>query len=454
MNSLKQYIDLFRDNREAIESRSSAVMNAARDSALALLGKSGMSLPRRGDEGFERTSIDEMMAPDMGVNINRVAMPVDVAASFRCAVPHMSTLMGVTVNDMFYPVGQLESKLPEGVTFMSLSRAAREFPECVAGIYSKIAPADNPSVALNTLLVQDGVFIRVAPGVKVEKPLQLVNIFSAPTPLLSLRRVLVSVGRGASLALLVCDHTQDSANSYVASQVVEIDMESDATLALCDIEESSPLTSRYNQVWVKQGPGSRLNHATVTLTCGVTRNDINVDLNGEGAETFLAGMAIADREMHIDNNTSVNHRSGRCQSNQLFKYVLEDNADGAFEGSILVAPGAKFTEAYQSNRNILASKTARMHTKPQLEIYNDDVKCSHGATTGQLDENALFYMQARGIPRDEARTMLMQAFMVDVIDTVAIEGLRDRLRHLVENRFCRDGATQGQCSDCVNSCRQ
>ena len=129
--------------------------------------------------------------------------------------------------------------------------------------------------------------------------------------------------------------------------------------------------------------------------------------------------------------------------------MLDDDSTGAFEGSILVAPGSILTEAYQSNRNILASPSARMHTRPQLEIYNDDVKCSHGATTGQLDDEALFYMRTRGIPEREARVMLMQAFMTDVIDTVAIEGLRDRLRHLVERRFAGADTTCGDCP--VNS---
>jgi Fe-S cluster assembly protein SufD len=129
--------------------------------------------------------------------------------------------------------------------------------------------------------------------------------------------------------------------------------------------------------------------------------------------------------------------------------VLDEESTGAFEGAIYVADGAQYTEAYQSNRNLLASKQARMHTKPQLEIYNDDVKCSHGATTGQLDADALFYMRSRGIPEQEARMMLMQAFMVDVIDMVKMDGLRDRLRHLVEKRFY---GQQAKCADCGATC--
>ncbi len=149
--------------------------------------------------------------------------------------------------------------------------------------------------------------------------------------------------------------------------------------------------------------------------------------------------------MHVDNNSSVVHSAPRCHSDQLFKYVLDGASTGAFEGSILVKESAPYTEAYQSNRNILASAEARMHCKPQLVIYNDEVKCSHGATTGQLDTDALFYMRQRGIPEAEARTMLMQAFMVDVIDSVRIPGLNERLRHLVDRRF---SGTLGDCPGC------
>ena len=149
--------------------------------------------------------------------------------------------------------------------------------------------------------------------------------------------------------------------------------------------------------------------------------------------------------MHIDNDTSVFHRAPRCKSNQLFKYVLDEESDGAFEGSITVTPSAPYTEAYQSNRNILASGSARMHCKPQLIINNDEVKCSHGATTGQIDEDALFYMRSRGISEEEGRRMLMQAFMIDVIDTVRIPGLQDRLRHLVDRRF---SGSLGNCETC------
>lgn len=443
MSAIKQYTDLYDAMREAVHASTGEPLNALRTAARA--GLDLQSLPTRRTEGFEKTSIEDMFAPDYGVNVNRVGIPVDVAATFRCDVPNMSTLQATVVNDKFVPSATLDERLPEGVTFMSLARASREMPEIVDRYYGSLAPLADASVSLNTMLVQDGVFIHVAKGSRPDKALQLVNIFSSPAPLAAFRRMLIVVEEDAELTLLVCDHTQDRTQSYLASQVTEIAVGRNARLEMCSIEESSAKTSRYSRMFVAQQEGSDVTVNNTTLTCGVTRNDFDIELLGEHCECHINGMAIGSERMHIDNDTVVMHRAPRCRSNQLFKYVMDDESSGAFEGSITVMPDAPYTEAYQSNRNILASTNARMHCKPQLIINNDEVKCSHGATTGQIDEDALFYMRSRGIPEAEARKMLMQAFMVDVIDSVHIPGLQDRLRHLVDRRF---SGTLGNCETC------
>lgn len=447
MGSIKQYTDIFRQNREAIDRNSAEVLNSRRQAALEALDD--RELPDRRDEGFEKTSIDEMFAPDFGLNINRVNIPVDVASSFRCDVPNMSTAIAFVLNDSFHPSSALASKLPEGVIFDSLRKAAVEHPELVASHYGTLAPLDRPGVALNTLLVQDGVFIYVPRGVKLAKPLQLVNIFSSPASLMAVRRVLIVMDDDSEAQLLVCDHTQDCDNNYLSSQIIEVVMGRGARFDLYDMEESSAKTARYSQLFARQEAGSSLLVNGITLIGGVTRNDYNIDVTGEHSETLLAGMAIGTGHQHTDNNSSVNHLAERCHSRQLFKYVLDEESTGAFEGGITVNPSARFIEAYQSNKNLLASTSARMHTKPQLLIYCDDVKCSHGATTGQLDERALFYMQTRGVPVEEARNMLTQAFMADVIDNISFEVLRQRMHILVEKRL--SGAT-ADCSSCAAAC--
>lgn len=443
MSSLKQYIELYLSHRDTINAGSAQVMNRLRPQALATLEHA--RLPRRGDEGHEAVDVESVMAPDYGVNISRMDLRVDPSLSFHCHVPNLSTLMGIVANDTFHPSATLSANLPEGVTFGSLRKAAESDPELVGGVYGQIAPLTDPCVALNTLLAQDGVWIRIAPGVRLEKPLQLVNIFSALTDIMAVRRIVIDVEEGASARILVCDHTQDNERRYLSSQVVEINLAQGASLEYCDLEESTALTSRISQIYVRQHEGSELRINSSALSGGTTRNELHVDLSGQNASAMLSGMAIASGTRIIDNATDVVHSAPRCHSDQLFKYVLDGNSRGGFEGSIKVCPGACLTEAYQSNRNIVAANTAKMHSQPALEIYNDDVKCSHGASTGQLDPEALFYMRSRGIPEAEAKVMLMQAFMVDVIDTVRIDGLRDRLRHLVDMRFSGHEVTCRSC---------
>jgi Fe-S cluster assembly protein SufD len=442
MSSLNQYIDLFKAQREAINRNAPASLNAGRDEALALLEEAGR-LPERADEGYEKTSVEQMFAPDLGVNINRVNIPVNVADSFRCDVPNITTLLAVVVNDRFTPTATLLKNLPQGVTVCSLRDAD---PALVGKYLNRVAGKADVALAFNSLLLQDGVLIHVDRNVKVDKAIQIVNIFSSPAPMFAPRRVLVVAEEGAEVSILKCDHTQTAGTLFGSSEVVEIVAGSNARVDWYDLEESTPSTARWCQFRCRQEAHSSLNICGATLTNGTTRNDFILEVVGDGCETQLSGMAIGSGSQHIDNCSYLLHNSDHCQSNQLFKYVLDDNASGAFEGSIEVAHNARFNEAYQSNGNLLASEHAKMHSKPQLLIYNDDVKCSHGASTGQLDSSALFYMQSRGIPMAEARKMLMQAFMVDVVEKIRLENLRDRLRHLLEMRFsgaCGDAACVG-----------
>lgn len=448
MSSLTQYTQLYDANRELIDSRCDApAMNETRARARRTLD--GARLPQRGDEGYERTSVEDIFAPDLGVNINRLHFNVDPSATFRCDIPNMSTLLAFVAGDTFVPSSTLLHNAPEGLTVMSLARACREMPDITGRYYSTVAPLERADVALNTMMAQDGVLIHVARGVRVPRPVQIVNIFNSPEPMAAFRRILVVAEEGAEVDILLCDHTQRADTQYVSSQVTEVITGPGSRVDIYDIEESTPQTSRLNLVFARQEQGSSLLLNDMTLLNGVTRNEFDIALRGEGCETMLAGMVIASGRQHVDNASQVRHLAPRCHSDQLFKYALDGEATGAFEGSIEVSVDAPYTQAYQSNRNILASPSARMHTKPQLLIYNDEVKCSHGATTGQLDAGALFYMQTRGIPLEEARVMLMQAFMVDVIDTVRVEGVRDRLRHLVERRFACGHSDNAQlCSEC------
>lgn len=436
--ALRQYLDLYLANREAVDSNSAGVMNERRRQAFAALSREDVSLPQRGQEGYEVSSVADLFAPDLGVNVTNMPLPVNKGEWLRCSNSNLSTLVATVNGDTFSAPEDLASRLPEGLTFMSLSEAARKHLPGVDQWYGTLAGVEDPAVALNTLLARDGVYVHVAKGVKVSKPLQVINMFAPGMPIAAFRRVLVVAEEDSEVKILFCDHTPPGHPCCLASEVVEVALGVHANVEIYDIEESAPTTHRRYNFFARQTGGSLLGITGVSLLAGKTRNDFSIDLVEPGAEVKMAGMAILSGEMLVDNDTTVRHLAPECKSDQLYKYVLDDASRGAFEGSILVAHGAKNTNAFQSNKNILAGEGARMHAKPSLEIYNDDVKCSHGASTGRLDEKALFYMESRGIPLPEARRMLMQAFMTDVVDTVGLPEVRARLHHLVERRFSNE----------------
>lgn len=446
MKAEQQYIDLFAQCEDLVCRESSGVMNAPRAAALADFERLGFPSSRA--EDYRYTDVSRSFAPDYGMNLKRVRIPVNPQDVFHCDVPNLSTSLYFVVNDSFYHQALPKAHLPEGVYIGSLKDFSDERPEVAARYYGKLATSSkNGIVALNTMFAQDGFVVYVPQGVVVERPIQLVNIFRSDVDLMANRRVLVIMESRSEAKLLVCDHSIDTVR-FLANQVIEVFVGEGASFDYYDLEESSDTTTRFSSLFVKQEAGSNVVINGITLTNGLTRNDYQVELLGERAETTLCGMSILDKEQHVDTYTHITHAVPRCKSNELFKNVLNDQAVGAFSGRILVKEGADKTEAYQSNRNLCATREARMYSKPQLEIYADDVKCSHGMTTGQLDEEAIFYMRSRGISLDEARMLLSVAFTSDVIDYVRVEALRDRLHRLVEKRFRGELAKCAGCRIC------
>ena len=439
-----QYISLYRECRNLIARHSSEVMNALRDEACNHLEQQGF--PTRSVEDYKYTDVEALFAPDYGVNINRLDIPVNPYDVFKCDVPNMSTSLYFVVNDTFYNRALPKATLPEGVILGSLKELSAQYPDLVAKHYGQLARTEEDAVtALNTMLAQDGLLLYVPKGVVVEKPIQLVNILRADVNFMVNRRVLIILEDMAQVRILACDHTTDEVD-FLATQVIEVFVGRGASFELYELEESTPRTTRLSNLYVQQEADSNVHINDITLVGGTTRNTTRVALTGRGAHIDLCGMAIADKQQHVDNHTFIDHAVSDCSSHELYKYVLDDEATGAFAGKVLVREGAQHTDSQQTNRNLCLTRQARMYTQPQLEIYADDVKCSHGATVGQLNEDALFYMQQRGISFVEARQLLMRAFVGEVIDGVGLEALRDRLHHLVEKRFRGE---LGKCGDCT-----
>lgn len=448
MSAIDQYLELWNSNRKLIESKSAAPINRLRDAAADSLLIHG--LPSEKDENYRHTDLESLLSPDYGINVARIPISVNPSESFRCDVPQLSSSLFLVINDAFAETSGCRNNLPNGVEVMSLSAYARTNPEFVLEYYGAIADLANPVVALDTLLCQDGVVIRVGAGVKVEPTIQLVNIFNNVSPLLAARRLLVVMEDDSEARLLICDHTQSVDINFCSLQVVEIFVGKRSKLDFYDLEESSRTTTRLSALYLQQEEESEVLLDSMTLYNGVTRNEFYTCFTGRNARLRMLGMGIEDDSRRLYTYSRIAHYVPECNTDELFKYVVDDKAVGAFAGLIYVAEGAMKTEAYQSNRNLVGSGTARMHSKPQLEIYNDDVKCSHGTAIGQLDEKQLFYMMTRGISEDQARLMLKQAFMSDVIDGISLPPLRDRLKLMVERRFAGE---QIACASCPVSCQ-
>ena len=437
MNSEQQYIDLYKQCRGKICGHSSDVMNAVRDEAFERFVLSGF--PSRKVERYKYTDMQALFAPDYGLNLNRLQIPVDPYNAFRCDVPNLSTSLYFVVNDQFYNQALPQAHLPEGVIIGSLKDfATTEYYNRLAG------KANDAATDLNTMLAQDGLYVYVPRNVKVDRAIQVINILRSDVDLMVNRRILIVLEEGAEIKMLFCDHAADDKN-FLATQVIEAFVGENASLDLYCLEETHAKNVRVSNVYIDQQANSRVNHNVITLHNGITRNKLDLTFSGEGAECQCYGCVIADKQQHVDNNTLIVHKVPHCNSQELYKYVLDEKATGAFAGRVLVEHGAQKTTSQMTNQNLTATKEARMYTQPMLEIYADDVKCAHGSTVGQLNDAALFYMRQRGISLQEAKVLLQNAFINEVIDHMQLEPLRDRLHYLVEKRFRGE---LNKCSGC------
>ena len=320
-----------------------------------------------------------------------------------------------------------EITLPEGAYLGNLKQS----PIALKAIKSL---AQDPIAQLVQGLNEEATLLYLPKGARIEKPYEVESFLMSNGRVLEARRVIIVLDEGASLEMLVKERNVGDHVS-MSLQCLEIYLSKGAKLSYTDLEQTSELSRRISTLHLHQEKESDANINFFSLTNGKTRNNYHCDLAGEGANLQLGGFVVNSDKEHTDNFSFISHSVPHCTSTELFKYVLRDDSYGVFTGRILVAIDAQKTQAYQTNNNLLLSKTARMQAKPQLEIYADDVKCSHGMTTGQLSEQALFYMQQRGIAKDEAKRLLSIAFSEDVLLHLDREELRDEVRELIAERF-------------------
>ena len=431
MSHEQEYIEIFDHNRELIEEPCATLLNAARGRAAVQFRS--MGFPGIKEENWLHSNVAKRFATDFGMNLGRVEVKTDMQSIFTCDVPNLKTHQAFIINDTFRnSAGGKE--LPEGVILASLNETAEKYPTLLQPYYDTLAVNGDNIAQFNTMFAQDGMVLYVPKNCVIDETIQVVTLLQSNVEMLSNRRLLVILEENSSASLLICDHSSMEKQT-LSTQVMEVFLGRGAQFNLYELEETSHSNTRLGHLYVRQQADSSFNHSNITLTNGFTRNYINVSLEGHGAETNICGLAIGDKEQHIDNHTLVDHKTDNCNSNELYKYILDEHSTGVFAGKMLIRPDAQHTNSQQTNRNLCLTNDAHMYAQPQLEIYADDVKCSHGSTVGQLDENALFYMQQRGIPADEARHLLMYAFAGEVIEHIGIEALRDRLHMLVEKRL-------------------
>jgi len=444
--SLK-YIAHYNEEKEQLFEGSSGILNSERKKAFQDFAAQG--IPSRKNENYKYTNLQPKFLPDFKFVHQKQVTDASLNEIFSCDVPQLNTHLTLLFNGWFYEKNIKTGLLPDGIILESLENTAKNNPEIVQKYYAKLADsAVDSMVALNTAFAKDGYFLYVPKNVNIEKPIQIINLLKSENDTFSTQRNLIVIEPGASVKLILCDHTLNL-NQYVSNSVTEIFVSENAHLDYYTIQNQHNSTTSINSVFIQQEKNSNVITHTVSLHGGLIRNNLKIVINGENAEASMFGMAFLDKNQHIDNFTQVIHAKPHCQSNQIYKYVLDDKSTGAFSGKIHVARDAQKTNAFQRNNNLLLTDTATMQTKPQLVIDADDVKCSHGATVGQINEEALFYLRARGIDEDKARMMMMNAFAHEVIQEIKVEALRERIDELIEKRLNGEVA---RCHDCAYNC--
>ncbi len=340
------------------------------------------------------------------------------------------------VNGVYQPdLSDLVSP-PGEVLITPLKEAWQTYPDLLARYFNKLARNEEEAfTALNTAFSEDGLFIHIPAGKVVEQPVILRFVSDARAGNTGcISRIIVAAEENAQVKFVESFRTLGDSRSFT-NVVTEISVEPSANVEYYKVQIESENTHHIGTTQVRMLDRSQFYAATVTLQGGFVRNNLNIEIDGQYCEAHMYGLYLPDGRQHIDNHTLADHRQPNSYSNELYKGVLLDQSVGVFNGKVFVRPDAQKTNAYQSCKNVVLSPGAKMNTKPQLEIFADDVKCSHGTTTGQLDDEALFYLRSRGIPKKEALGLLMFAFCEDVLSNIRIAPIREHLEKIVAQKL-------------------
>jgi Fe-S cluster assembly protein SufD len=392
-------------------------------------------------QGFPTTRNEDWKYTDVAPIVSRPFAPLGSAGKLalneRVAQLTLPGPRLVFVDGRLSPeLSSLQGLFP-GVTVKSLRDAVREDAEALEAVLGRRAKAEaHPFVALNAALLEEGAFIQVRPGAVAPSPVQLLFLSSGAgaTPVMASPRIVVVAGANSEAALVELYAGVEGGASFT-NAVTEVVLGENARLHHYKLQAETDAAFHVASLHAEQARDSRLASHHFALGGALARNEVNAVFAGEGGECVLNGLYVGRGSQHLDNRTDLDHAVPRCTSRELYKGVLDGRSRGTFHGRVLVRPDAQRTDASQTNRNLLLSEEALVDTRPQLEILADDVKCAHGAAVGRLDEQALFYLRARGIPRAQAEQLLTYAFASEVVGAVTLEPLRARVEQLVAGRL-------------------
>ncbi len=426
-----RYLDAFEKRQTA--AGGTAWLNDLRRAGIESFSKLGF--PTIKQEAWKYTNVQPMVALPFGF-ANGEARQVSASEVLTKAFIEDDAPRLVFVNGVYMVGLSAVQNLPPGVRVENLSAlAARNGADGASGIGRFADYRRNGFVALNTAFIGDGAAVLVPSGCRVARPIYLVYVSTAKDrPIISHPRTLIVLGAGSE-ASIVESYAGMNGGTYFCNAVTELVAGADSVVHHYRIQKEGAAGFHVGTLAANLARGANLTASAITLSGGLVRNDVHVALDGEGAECGLNGLYLGADKQHIDNFTEIEHLRPRASSRELYKGILDGASHGVFNGKIVVHKDAQKTDARQTNKNLLLSGDAMVNTKPQLEIYADDVKCSHGSSIGQLDPDALFYLRSRGLGPEEARSLLSFAFASDIVGRIKIESLRRRLDEYLAAQF-------------------
>ncbi|NJN26946.1 MAG: Fe-S cluster assembly protein SufD [Cyclobacteriaceae bacterium] len=391
-------------------------------------------LPKPKDEEYRYTQLGRIL--DKKFQFADLSMMGRTSVHGANALFHNADAHHIYINNGVIDQSKVSQNLPKGLSISTLQEALHHNAKDIESHLGKYAIKNNDAFAsLNTIFSYEGIFIKVDKNVQIDKPILLhYSGTDHPGHAIYQSRSLILAEPGARLSI-VESYSSDHSEDHFSNHVSEIVVGANALLDYYKLQNQSASTYHVDNTFITQSKDSVVKSYVFTLEGKIIRNNLNVDLEDENCETHMFGLYVAHGDNHIDNHTVVDHKMPHCFSNEIYKGILDDTAKAVFNGKIFVRPNAQKTNAFQSNKNILLTDTASMNSKPQLEIWADDVKCSHGCTTGQLDDEQMFYLRSRGISKASARAMLLHAFVDDVLDKISIGFLHDFVAEEMKNRL-------------------